>query len=68
MLAEGDMVATQFTIRGTHKGELMGMAPSGKSVTLPIIVITKFEGGVAVEDWEVFDVLGLLQQIGAAPS
>lgn len=38
----------------------MGIAPTGRRMTLPIIVITRFEAGKAVEDWEVYDGLGLM--------
>jgi steroid delta-isomerase-like uncharacterized protein len=66
MVAEGDKVVTRWTATGTHRGEFMGMAPTGRSMTLPIIVITRFEAGKAVEDWEVYDGLGLMQQLGAS--
>lgn len=42
------------------------MASTGRRMTLPIIVITHFEAGATVEDWEVYDGLGLMQQLGAA--
>lgn len=65
LVAEGEKVVTRCTATGTHKGEFMGIAPTGKRMTLPIIVITRFEAGKAVEDWEVYDGLGLMQQLGA---
>lgn len=66
MVTEGDKVVTRWTATGTHRGAFMGMAPAGRHMTLPIIVITRFERGKAVEDWEVFDGLGLMQQLSAA--
>ncbi len=66
-LAEGDEVATRFTGRGTHQGELMGVPPSGNQVTLTGIVIDRFSGGQIMESWVNYDALGMLQQIGAVP-
>lgn len=66
MVTEGDKVVTRWTATGTHRGEFMGIAPTGRRMSLPIIVITRFEAGKAVEDWEVYDGLGLMQQLGAA--
>tara|TARA_B100000315_G_C14382846_1_gene498278 strand:- start:128 stop:268 length:141 start_codon:yes stop_codon:yes gene_type:complete len=46
----------------------MGIAPTGKQVTLSGIEINRFEQGKLVEHWEQADMMGLMQQIGAAPS
>ena len=54
--------------RGTHKGELQGIAPTGKEVTTTIILITRLAGGKFAEDWESRDDLGMLQQLGVIPS
>lgn len=67
-LAEDDKVASRFTIRATHEGELQGIAPTGNQVTLTAIIISRFEDGRAVEEWEVMDMMGLMQQIGAIPA
>jgi steroid delta-isomerase-like uncharacterized protein len=67
-IAEGDEVVTRWTGRGTHQGELFGVAPSGNQVELSGITISRFEGGKFVEDWTNSDTLGLMQQIGAVPS
>lgn len=67
MIAVGDKVATRWKIRGTHKGELQGMAPTGKEVTITGIIITRVEDGKVVEEWEAFDQLSLMQQLGAIP-
>ena len=67
LIAEGDKVVSRYTFRGTHQGEFMGMPPTGKVVTYTGIAITRFAGGKPVEDWESFDALGLLQQLGAIP-
>ena len=68
MFAVQDKVATRFTITGTFKGEMMGIAPTGKKATVAAIVITRWEGGKEVEAWEVIDMLSMLQQLGAIPS
>ena len=67
MFAEGDKVAHRVTARGTHKGDLMGIAPTGKQVTMAVITISRFAGGKEVEAWSSVDMLGVMQQLGAAP-
>jgi steroid delta-isomerase-like uncharacterized protein len=68
LIAEGDTVVSRWTGRGTHNGELMGIPPTGKQVTVTGVVISRFAGGKAVEDWELIDSLGMLQQLGAIPA
>lgn len=65
---EGDHVATRFTIRGTHDGDLMGAAPTGKDVVFTGITISRCQDGRIVEEWEITDTVGLLGQIGALPA
>ena len=67
-VADGDRVVTRFTSRGTHKGDLGGVAPTGKQVTVAAIAIDRFEGGKSVESWTSFDELAMMQQIGAIPA
>jgi len=66
--AEGDKVAFRLTSTGTHKGEFMGIPPTGKHATVTDISIYRFADGKLVEDWASADFLGLLQQLGAIPS
>ena len=66
-IAEGDTVVLRWTARGTHSGELLGIAPSGKQVTVSGITITLISHGKTVESWGEFDALGMLQQIGVIP-
>jgi steroid delta-isomerase-like uncharacterized protein len=66
-VAEGDTVATRFTARGTHQGELEGIGPTGNRVEVPGIVISRIEGGKIAEDWTNYDALGLMQQLGVIP-
>lgn len=67
MIAEEDKVATRWTGRGTHKGEFMGVAPTGKQVTITGIQITRHVGGKIVEIWDEMDNLGMMQQLGVIP-
>jgi steroid delta-isomerase-like uncharacterized protein len=64
-VAEGDKVVTRWTAAMTHKGELGGVKPSGKRVTMRGTTIERFEDGKVVEAWRSMDTLGLLRQIGA---
>ena len=66
-LAEGDVVATRWTGRGTHTGELMGIPPTGKQVTVSGITVSHLENGKVVEEWSNWDTLGMLQQLGVVP-
>jgi predicted ester cyclase len=63
MFAEGDKVATRWTIRGTHRGEFMGLPPTGNQVTWSGINITRVVEGKLVEDWVEQDTPGLMQQL-----
>ncbi len=67
-LAEGDLVTSRWTGRGTHRGELMGVPATGKQVTVTGITISRVKGGKVVEEWTNWDTLGMLQQIGAVPA
>jgi steroid delta-isomerase-like uncharacterized protein len=64
-IAEDDKVVTRWTIRGTHRGELMGMAPTDEQVEIKGITIHRIEGGKIAEEWERYDNLGVMQRLGA---
>jgi steroid delta-isomerase-like uncharacterized protein len=66
-IAEGDRVVTRWTGRGTHTGELMGIAPTGKEVTVSGITVSRLVNGKIAEEWELMDALGMLVQLGAVP-
>lgn len=66
-IAEGDKVVSRGTARMTHTGDLMGIAPTGKQVELKFIEIFRVVGGKLAEHWEIFDQLGMMQQLGAIP-
>ena len=67
-IAEGDKVVSRWTIRGTHKGEFQGIAPTGKEITVRGIIISRIRAGKAVEEWEAFDLMDMMQQLGAIPA
>ncbi len=64
-VAEGDTVVTRWTARGTHQGELFGIAPTGKEMTVTGMSLERIADGRIVEDWTSWDALGLLVQLGA---
>lgn len=66
-VAEGDKVATQWTARGTHKDNFQGIPATGKQMEIRGIVISQLANGKIIEQWGNPDLLGLMQQIGAAP-
>ena len=66
-IAEEDKTTLRYTARGTHRGDLMGIPPTGKQVTVTGIFITRWANGKAEESWLNFDALGMLQQLGVVP-
>jgi steroid delta-isomerase-like uncharacterized protein len=62
-IAEGDRIVTRWTATGTHRGDLMGVAPSGQSVSFTGINIYRLEGDKLVESHVSWDMLGLLKQL-----
>ena len=67
MVGEGDKVVIRGLYSGTHKGEFMGIAPTGKKVSYAAISIISLVGGKSVEAWIVNDRLGMFQQLGVTP-
>jgi steroid delta-isomerase-like uncharacterized protein len=68
MVAEGDMVAARFTMKGTHRGTFFGVPPTGKAIQVQAMNFYRLSGGKFVEERGQPDLLSLLQQIGAAPA
>lgn len=68
LIAEGDLVVERFTASGTHRGEVMGVAGTGRTVSLPGINIFRLRDGLIVERWGRLDELGLLRQLGLVPA
>jgi steroid delta-isomerase-like uncharacterized protein len=67
-VAEGDKVVTRWVAQGTHQGVFMGVAPSGRQVTVSGITIARVAGSQVVEEWANSDELGMLQQLGLIPA
>ncbi len=67
LIAEGDRVAVCLRFRGTHLGQLNGIAPTGRRVDCTGIVISCIEEGKIAEDWADFDDLGMMQQLRVIP-
>jgi predicted ester cyclase len=68
VILEGDKLASRFRVQATHKGEFMGIPPTGKEVEVSGMTIFRFAGGKCVERWNQVDMLGWLQQLGAIPT
>jgi len=62
-----DRVVVRWIGRGTHTGELMGIPATGASIACDAITIFRIADGEIADEWTVWDALGLLQQVGAAP-
>ena len=65
MVTDDNNVSIAYTLKGTHKGNFMGIPPTGKSIKARGMQIARFENGKIVERWGSSDQLGILQQIGA---
>ena len=68
MIAEDDKVVWRWTVRATHRGTLMGIPATGKPATVTGITLSRFAGGKWAEDYNIWDTLGLLQQLGVVPA
>ena len=64
-VAEGDKVATRITMRATQTGDLPGIRATGRPVTVVSVHICRIWDGRIAEEWELFDALGMLRQLGA---
>ena len=68
LVGEGDIVVERFTASGTHRGELMGVQPTGKGLFLRGIQMFRIEDNKIVERWARLDEVSLLRQLGLVPS
>jgi steroid delta-isomerase-like uncharacterized protein len=68
VVAEGDKVVVQHSLKGTHRAPFQGVPATGKPVVVPAIATFRFAGGKIVEVWLNADLVSLLMQIGAIPS
>ena len=67
LIAEADQVTVRAVFKGTHQGDLMGIAPTGKQVELPFIIIYRIAGDKIVQHWMSVDQMALMQQLGVVP-
>jgi steroid delta-isomerase-like uncharacterized protein len=67
LIAEGDTVMARWSCHGTHKGDLNGMAPTGKQFTISGVTIARLLNGKLAEGYVNWDALGLMQQLGVVP-
>ena len=67
IIAEGETVMARWSCRGTHKGDLSGIAPTGKQINISGVTIARLANGKMAESWVNWDALGLMQQLGVVP-
>lgn len=67
IIAEGETVMARWTCRGAHKGELNGIAPTGKQISISGVTVARVASGKIVEGWVNWDALSLMQQLGVVP-
>ena len=67
IIAEGETVMARWSCRGTHKGDLSGIAPTGKQFNISGVSIARLANGKMAEGWVNWDALGLMQQLGVVP-
>jgi steroid delta-isomerase-like uncharacterized protein len=67
MIAEGDKVVYRYSVRGTHQKDFMGIAATGKQISFRGIHIYRVGDGKLQEEWENWDTLGLMRQLGVIP-
>jgi steroid delta-isomerase-like uncharacterized protein len=68
VIEQGDKVVARWTSTMTHRGEFLGIAPTGKKATITGTTTQRISGGKIVEVWDNWDQVGLLVQIGAVPA
>jgi steroid delta-isomerase-like uncharacterized protein len=66
-LAHGELVATRWSCCGTHRGELLGIEPTGKEVSIAGLTISRLADGKVVEDFHRWDTFRLMQQLARLP-
>ena len=64
----GDTAVVEFTGRGTHSGDLMGIAPTGRHISIPVITVLTVRGGRIVSEREYMDMAHMMRQLGVMPA
>ncbi len=67
-VTEGDRVSTRWTVTGTHEGDIVCIASTGRRVTLPEMELSSISDGKIVETWEGYDSMLIMQQLGVVSS
>ena len=67
-VVEGDKVVVRVILEATHRGEGLGVSPTGRRVKIAGIIVVQFADGRIIRGWNSWDQLGLLHQLGAIPS
>lgn len=67
-IGEGDKVVTRWTLAATHQGSFLGVAPTGKKVSITGMTIDRIVNGMVVEEREEWDTLGMMRQLGVVPA
>ena len=67
-LIDGDTVVLRVALTGTHRGEYLGLQPTGKQVSNEVIDIIGYGNGQAQEEWTEYNQLALMQQLGLVPA
>lgn len=68
LIAEDDLIVAHMSWTGTHLGPYQGMPATGRTISVEVVGISRFEGDMIVEAWGVVDMLGMLQQLGMLPA
>jgi steroid delta-isomerase-like uncharacterized protein len=64
LIAEGDLVMSRAVLHGIHNGELGGIPPTGKEISISAITVFRIVDGKIAEEWEIIDQLGMMMQLG----
>jgi len=61
---QGDLLATRWSVAGVHDGPLGDLPATGKKIDINALMITRFEDGRIAEEWELFDEMHMMRQLG----
>ena len=67
VIAEADQVVMRWRVRGTHRGEFMGIPATGRKVAMTGMTIGRMAGNKVIEGWTNWDLFALMQQLGVLP-
>ncbi len=67
-VVNGDTASTRWTVTGTHSGDLEGLPRTGRRISVEGMSLAHYKNGRIAESWNVWDALGMLQQLGAVPA